>query len=53
MVLGVLNTIGMSIMERAGEIGTLRALGDTERAILGQFTLEGFLLGVVGALAGG
>jgi putative ABC transport system permease protein len=52
VVLGVLNTIGMSIMERAGEIGTLRALGDTERAILGQFTLEGFMLGTLGAVTG-
>src|SRR5208283_2813244 len=52
VVLGVLNTIGMSIYERVGEIGTLRALGETERAILVQFLIEGGILGVIGAFTG-
>ena len=52
VLLGVLNTIGMSVFERAGEIGTVRALGETEGMVLFQFLIEGALLGLIGALAG-
>lgn len=52
VLLGVLNTIGMSVFERAGEIGTVRALGDTEHAVLAQFLTEGFILGALGAVLG-
>ncbi len=47
---GILNTLGMSIYERIGEIGTLRALGDHSEAVLFQLVLEGLLLGLIGAL---
>lgn len=47
---GMLNTVGMSIFERMGEIGTLRALGDRNESILIQLALEGLMLGLVGAL---
>lgn len=52
VVIGILNTIGMSIFERMGEIGTLRALGETRKKIIGQFVLEGAVLGVLGAVVG-
>lgn len=52
ILLGIMNTIGMSIFERTGEIGTLAALGETGQTILWQFVLEGFVLGVIGGLAG-
>lgn len=51
--LGIMNTVGMAIFERTGEIGTVRALGESDRSIIGQFTLEGFLLGLIGAGFGG
>ena len=47
---GILNTLGMSIYERIGEIGTLRALGDRTETILVQLIFEGLLLGLIGAL---
>ena len=40
----------MSIYERMGEIGTLRALGDRIETIFFQIMLEGLLLGIIGAL---
>ncbi len=46
---GILNTLGMSIYERIGEIGTLMALGDRVETIMSQLVLEGFLLGLLGA----
>jgi putative ABC transport system permease protein len=50
--LGILNTIGMSVFERTGEIGTVRALGETYRSVVVQFSIEGLLLGVMGAFLG-
>lgn len=47
---GILNTLGMSIYERIGELGTLRALGDRAETVLFQLVLEGLLLGIIGAL---
>ena len=47
---GILNTLGMSIYERIGELGTLRALGDRTETILIQLIFEGLLLGIIGAL---
>lgn len=52
VLLGVLNTIGMSVFERMGEIGTIQALGETRKTVLYQFLLEGAILGTVGSLAG-
>ena len=39
-------------MERTGEIGTAMALGIRPRILLGQFLLEGALIGLIGSLAG-
>jgi putative ABC transport system permease protein len=52
VVLSVINTVGMSVMERVQEIGTLRALGLKRRGILKLFALESGLLGCFGCLCG-
>ena len=51
-ILSILNTVGMSIMERTGEIGTTRALGETRWSVCYQFILEGLVLGGLGAFLG-
>lgn len=52
ILLGVANTLLMSVMERVREIGTLVALGMRRRKVLALFVLEGALLGALGAVAG-
>ncbi|NBY20606.1 ABC transporter permease [bacterium] len=53
VLLSIANTVGMSIMERTGEIGTIRALGEQRKSVVWQFLTEGFFLGLCGALLGG
>lgn len=48
----ILNTIGMSVFERTGEIGTIRALGETRESVVRQFLREGFVLGALGSALG-
>lgn len=52
ILLGISNTMMMSVMERTGEIGTAMALGVRRRILLGQFLLEGAFIGLLGSLAG-
>lgn len=52
ILLGISNTMMMSVMERTGEIGTSMALGIKRRALLGQFLVEGGLIGLLGGLGG-
>jgi putative ABC transport system permease protein len=52
IVLGISNTLTMSVLERTGEIGTIMATGSRRRRVLQLFLLQGLLLGVVGAIAG-
>ncbi|MFH1155395.1 MAG: FtsX-like permease family protein [Pseudomonadota bacterium] len=52
VVMSVINTMGMAVLERTREIGTLRALGLKRRGVSTVFALEGGLLGLVGCLAG-
>lgn len=52
ILLGISNTMMMSVMERTGEIGTAMALGVRRRILLGQFVLEGALIGLLGSLVG-
>lgn len=52
IVLSISNTMTMSVMERTVEIGTAMALGVRRRRILGQFILEGALLGTIGGICG-
>jgi len=46
------NTMNMAVVERTIEIGTLRAIGLRRSGVRWLFVLEGFLLGLCGALAG-
>lgn len=50
--LGIANTMAMSVFERTGEIGILRALGWRRSRIVRLILLEAGALGVVGGLAG-
>lgn len=52
MFLGILNTVSMTVVERTGEIGTLRALGESRRDIVSQFILESMLLSFIGITLG-
>jgi putative ABC transport system permease protein len=46
------NTMNMAVVERTIEIGTLRAIGLRRSGVRWLFVLEGFLLGLCGAIAG-
>jgi putative ABC transport system permease protein len=48
----VTNAMGMSVVERTGEIGTSRAMGIRRQGIRKQFLAEGSLLGIMGATVG-
>jgi putative ABC transport system permease protein len=48
----IFNTLSMSVLRRWPEIGTLRALGASKRAIFRVFLVEGAALGGMGTIAG-
>ncbi len=48
----IYNTISISVVRRRAEIGILRALGASRRAIFGVFLIEALCFGVVGGAAG-
>lgn len=50
--IGVLNTLLMSITERTREIGTLRAIGWSRKKVVLLILQEGFLVSLVGGIAG-
>lgn len=50
--LGILNTMSMSVIERIGEIGTIKALGSENSFIGKMFFCETLILGFVGILFG-
>jgi len=52
VVMSVVNTVGMAVMERTREIGTLRALGMKRRGIVLLFSLESLILGAFGSALG-
>lgn len=51
-VVGIVNAMLMSVVERYREIATLKCLGALDRFILGTFFAEGCLLGLAGGLGG-
>jgi putative ABC transport system permease protein len=51
-LLGVVNTMLMSVFERTREIGTMMAVGVRRRQIIALFLLEAALLGLCGSVAG-
>ena len=52
VLFAVVNTMTMNVMERTNEIGTIRALGIRRAGIRSQFTVEGVLIGAIGASVG-
>ena len=52
VLLSVMNTVSMTVFERTGEFGTMRALGSRGKAVVGLILTESVLLGVIGAAAG-
>lgn len=50
--LGLTGTLSLSVIERTREIGVIRALGASNRAIWGIVVVEGMLIGLIGALLG-
>lgn len=52
VVLGVINTLLMSVYERVREIGTLLAIGLRRRQVLWLFLFEALVIGALGGLVG-
>jgi putative ABC transport system permease protein len=52
MFLGILNTVSMTVVERTGEIGTLRSLGESRKDVVKQFVLESFVVSIIGVFIG-
>ncbi|MFO0598026.1 MAG: FtsX-like permease family protein [Myxococcaceae bacterium] len=52
MLLGVANTMLMSVLERTREVGTMMAVGVTRQAVMVLFLLEAVVLGAMGAVGG-
>ncbi|MES2210812.1 MAG: FtsX-like permease family protein [Chloroflexota bacterium] len=50
--LGIVNTLGMGVLERVREIGVLRAIGMTRRQASRMVVTEALLLGLVGTILG-
>ncbi len=48
----VINTMMMAVFERLHEIGTLKAIGMTDRELFYNFTLEGAIIGAAGGIPG-
>ncbi len=49
----IINTMMMAVFERMVEIGTLKALGMTDRELFINFVFEGGIIGTIGGIAGG
>ena len=51
-LVGIINTLLMSVYEKRQEIGTLMALGMTNREVEIIFMIEGLIIGILGCIAG-
>ena len=51
-IVGIVNTMLMSVFEKTREIGMMKALGMRDRDVLRLFLFEGTLIGTIGALCG-
>jgi putative ABC transport system permease protein len=52
VVMSVVNTMGMAVIERTREIGTLRALGLKQKGVGLLFAIEGAMIGFLGSIFG-
>src|SRR3990170_1027287 len=52
VLISIMNVMIMAVYERIREIGTIAAIGTLPGKILNMFVIEGFCLGVVGAITG-
>ena len=52
VLISIMNVMIMAVYERIREIGTIAAIGTLPGKILNMFVIEGFCLGVVGAVIG-
>jgi putative ABC transport system permease protein len=51
-VIGIVNTLGLSVLERTREIGLLRAVGLSRRKLRRMITLESVAIALLGAVLG-
>ena len=51
-VLGIVNTLALSVIERTREVGLLRAIGLSRRQLRRMIRLESVVIAVLGALLG-
>jgi len=51
-IIGIVNTLGLSVLERTREIGLLRSIGMTRRQLRRTITLESVAIAVLGAALG-
>ena len=51
-LLGIANTLALSIFERTREIGLLRAIGMKRKQVRGMIYIEGFIIGIFGSVLG-
>jgi len=52
VLISVMNVMLMAVYERTREIGTIAAIGTLPGRILSMFVIEGFSLGIMGAVSG-
>jgi len=52
VLISVMNVMIMAVYERIREIGTIAAIGTMPGKILSMFVIEGFWLGIIGAVVG-
>jgi putative ABC transport system permease protein len=52
VIMSVANSMGMTVVERTREIGTLRAIGLKRSGVIRLFTLESMLLTLIGCITG-
>lgn len=52
VIMSVANSMGMTVIERTREIGTLRAIGLKRSGVIRLFTLESMLLTLIGCITG-
>lgn len=52
VAMGITSVLVVSVVERRGQIGILRALGTRRRSVLGIFLVQGAVMGLIGALVG-